>query len=133
MTQRGGSVTLTSIDAEIQTLIDEGEITFRWWRSVGDDNWVEMDVPPNQTSINLGLLPGEQVLIRSEIFVSGMFSHGWENSFTVPEPPNIFLEVVLWSIVGIVIIAIVISAITIFVAVVDPFNRKNFIAKRMRT
>jgi len=130
MISSDGNVFLTNINEDLQSLIDVGDVTFKWYRIVGEEER-HINVSPDRTWVTLQLDPNNEVVYSVQIFIGGIHKEGREYSFQTPQSqPNILLEFAVWSIIGIVAVAVVVSVITVVVAVFDPFNRKNFIARK---
>jgi len=101
-----GKVYLTNLDDELQSLIEEGKITIQWWRKVGDGEWVQIEVPPDRTWVDLVYDPDDEVTYKCDILIGDIFSHGREQGFTQPETlGNFWLDITLWGLTGIFAIA----------------------------
>jgi len=119
-----GKLVLTNIDEEVEKLIAEGEVTIKWWRKVGDGEFVEVSVPPSQTWVvfELDLEADYEVTYKSEIFVDGILREERRHSFPTEdfpgpcqspqtESPNFWQMFILWTVVGLLAITMVLFII----------------------
>ena len=74
------------IDIDEERIEDE-KITFRWWRRVGNGEWEELDVPPNQPWVDIELDDDDDVTYKVDIYVDNEFLLARERIFN-PLPPS---------------------------------------------
>jgi len=97
-------VFLINLDEDLQDLIGEGKVTFRWWRKVGDNEEL-LDVPASQPFVSLELDLYNDVVYRVEILINGDIGHELTQPFFYsPILPNPWYNFVLRWIVGILAI-----------------------------
>jgi len=97
--QDGDKVVLTNIDEDF---IEEHEITFKWWRRVGDGEWVAIDVPVDQPWVTIELHPEHDVAYKCEIIIDGEHQLERERTFHPPIPQrSFFRNLGLWALAGI--------------------------------
>jgi len=112
-------IILTNIDEEA---IEDNNITFRWWRRVGNGPWVRVDVPPNQPWVDIELDTDSDTYYKCEILdEDDKAILEIERSFQPPVPPphlpqpNFWQSMFLWflaglfAIVGILLIVIAVN------------------------
>jgi len=74
------------VDIDEERIEDE-KLTFRWWRRVGNGEWEELDVPPNQPWVDIELDDDEDVTYKVDIYVDNEFLLARERIFN-PLPPS---------------------------------------------
>jgi len=81
------------VDIDDERIEDE-KITFRWWRRVGNGEWEELDVPPNQPWVDVELDDDDDVTYKVDIYVDNEFLLARERIFNplppLPTPQNRF-------------------------------------------
>jgi len=74
------------VDIDEERIEDE-KLTFRWWRRVGNGEWEELDVPPNQPWVDIELDDDEDVTYKVDIYVDNEFLLARERIFNALPPP----------------------------------------------
>jgi len=74
------------IDIDEERIEDE-KLTFRWWRRVGNGEWEELDVPPNQPWVDIELDDDDDVTYKVDIYVDNEFLLARERIFNALPPP----------------------------------------------
>jgi len=105
-------VFLKGIDQE---LIDEHNITFKWWRIVGEEEPILVK-ESNQPWVLLELDPNHKVVYKVEILIPGQSSLLLTHPPFSPLPTSRFWkDFITWSIPGIFLIAIMVSVTICFI------------------
>jgi len=74
------------VDIDEERIEDE-KLTFRWWRRVGNGEWEELDVPPNQPWVDIELDDDDDVTYKVDIYVDNEFLLARSRTFSPPSSP----------------------------------------------
>jgi len=96
-----GKIVLTNISE----ILESHDLTFRWYRRIGEGDWVHLeDVPADQHWVTIELDTIYDVAYKCVIVYNGRDRLVRENSYPPQPLPNFWRDFVIWAVVGILAI-----------------------------